>query len=258
MRRCEREHLSFDREHGDARFEWDALEHFGPRSGRVDDGIGRGESLGRPDSADASRIGFERRRPAGRLDAHIARTACRQERATETAIVDVTFARRQQGAADVRRERGLGADRFASLEPLCSDPACRERNGVGAQARDGVIAECGADDPVEPQVRIDAADVLEFGDVTRVEPERARAERLERRIRKALGVRREHPSAGPRRGAARLRDIEDAHVGAALREFVGDPKPNEARAQDDDQPAISVCASSLPMQQTSSALPSGS
>jgi hypothetical protein len=168
-----------------------------------------------------------------RVDRDVERRARRAERAAEPAVVDAALRFAECGAQEVAPERRFEPQRCLAIEIAGRDPARGERLDATLQPRDLHPVVGDLEDPLEAQVRVDAAALAQLVDERRIQRERARAERFVR-ARDRLRIRREHAGAGPRRRTPRLACVDDAHVGAAPRELASDPEADQSGADHDD------------------------
>ena len=162
-----------------------------------------------------------------------ARFGCSGQRTAETAIIDLPFARKQGAPDDTRAECGSSRTprvaRATALRLRVRGP----RTTMPANAalllrrmRRGGCRRCASARRRRPRL----ADRRH----SRIECQRAGAERLERRSGQALRERREHAGCRPRGGASGFVRLDDPDLGTALGQLVGNAQTDQAPAQDDD------------------------
>jgi hypothetical protein len=167
------------------------------------------------------------RTPSTCVDANAERRAGGQQRASETAIVDLALGFAERAAAHRRPKRRLREPQLVAREPA--------RPRARAQSRFARFIVCRFDDAVELQARVDAAAFQQIRNEAGVALERRKAECPKRRGTNHLRVRREHPGAGPGGRVPRFVGIDDVHGRTAARELVADGETDQAGADDDDR-----------------------
>jgi hypothetical protein len=177
------------------------------------------------------------------MQTNAARFARRNERATETTIVDLPFSPYEQCAGQMLAECRLCAKRFFTREQRCRVARVAKIGAPFPQPFDCIGGVCRVQNSIQAKLRIDAARLADSVHEFRIRGKRRFAEIAHPLISHMLRSRREHSGGRPRRRSRRLARIEDANVRAAPGQFKRYGKADDPRT-DDRSVARVVCVHS--------------